>query len=317
VNPHKLRRLRQKAANANQPPATPAISSTPPSVGTLINRAEDAFATCRHFVGEMLLGREHVVYCSSVPGVGKTTRFQQSCEWFTRAEEIGWKLARNADGTWPDERLTRFDEHGNFTFGPRWTRIEDGEPVFHARWFIVSAHCTPIYLHAYAHEFSERGELIIGDDLPVARTGPGYAQLLQLLDDKPVRWMSWQSMRNLPTVPWRSESPPSRYQTRGGMAFLGNTPVEKLPPALTNRLTNAVRVPVETRDDILQWCRHMAHNGALAGHSNAEIADALRYLTDEIYPAPKRSLSLRTLVAACRMRQREPENWRRLAAYAF
>jgi hypothetical protein len=318
VNKYKLfaqraqARQQQAPANTNQQPA-PAIVKTPPSANRIINLTEDAFAAGEHYIVEMLRGHETTLLMSGSPGTGKTFRMNRAAEHETRNDRLYWKVARGTDGKWADERLTRYAQGGAYTFGPRWhIPGEDGEPTFHPRYYVLEGHTTPAAMVGYLHEYNQRGELLIGDDLDIPRSGPAYFLLLHATDSRKKRRIQWASTRKLPNVPWRSGVVPAHFFTEGAFAVTTNKRFEEIPEALLSRLT-PIRIPINSREDEHHWLRHVAYHGALTDFTAAEIADALDYIANFIFPVKGRRLTVRTLVAVARLRQRQPERWRKLA----
>jgi hypothetical protein len=160
--------------------------------------------------------------------------------------------------------------------------------------------------------YENRNKIVVFDDCDSVMKDPVAANLLKgALDSYDKR-----------TITWNAESfggdddLPKSFEFTGGVIFISNMPMYKIPQALISR-----SLPADvsmTRPEIIErMAAIVAEGDFLADFEMSHKTDALAFIAKHANNPAVKSLNLRTLILATKARATKPEHWERLSLYAM
>jgi len=125
------------------------------------------------------------------------------------------------------------------------------------------------------------------------------------------------------TISWNSESPfgkedalPRSFKFYGGVVFISNLPMYKVPQALISRCL-AADVSM-TREEIIQRMTTIVKAGEFLPAVDMEVKlECLEYLAEVSKLPEVQALNLRSLIKTVNIRLSVPSNWKRRALYSL
>lgn len=160
--------------------------------------------------------------------------------------------------------------------------------------------------------YENRNKIVVFDDCDSVMKDPVAANLLKgALDSYDKR-----------TITWNAESfggdddLPRSFEFTGGVIFISNMPMYKIPQALISR-----SLPADvsmTRPEIIErMAAIVAEGDFLADFEMSHKTDALAFIAKHANNPAVKSLNLRTLILATKARATKPAHWERLSLYAM
>jgi len=164
----------------------------------------------------------------------------------------------------------------------------------------------------YRTLFENKNKIVVFDDCDNILKDPGAANLLKAaLDSYDKRVITW----NAESFGGEDDLPRSFIFT-GGVIFISNMPMYKIPQALISR-----SMPADvsmTRPEIIERMRAIVSEGEfLVEYEMSAKLEALEFIAENANRPEVKSLNLRTLINVTKARVAKPDHWKRLALYAM
>lgn len=164
----------------------------------------------------------------------------------------------------------------------------------------------------YRTLFENRNKICVFDDCDSVLKDPVAANLLKAaLDSYDKRIITW----NAESFGGDDDLPRS-FEFTGGVIFISNMPMYKIPQALISR-----SMPADvsmTRPEIIERMRAIVSEGEfLADYTMPSKLEALEFIAENANRPEVKSINLRTLINVCKARVAKPDHWKRLALYAM
>lgn len=164
----------------------------------------------------------------------------------------------------------------------------------------------------YRTLYENRSKIVVFDDCDSVLKDPVAANLLKAaLDSYDKRIISWNAESF-----GSDEDLPRSFEFTGGVIFISNMPMYKIPQALISR-----SMPADvsmTRSEIIERMRAIVKEGEfLNEYSMSDKSEALEFIAENANRPEVKSINLRTLINVCKARVAKPDHWKRLALYAM
>lgn len=159
--------------------------------------------------------------------------------------------------------------------------------------------------------YENRSKIVVFDDCDSVLKDPVAANLLKAaLDSYDKRIITWNAES------FGDDDLPRSFEFTGGVVFISNLPMHKIPQALISR-----SLPADvsmTRSEIIERMRAIVAEGDfLADYNNEFKQDALGFIAENANRPEIKSINLRTLINVTKVRATKPQHWKRLATYAM
>jgi hypothetical protein len=164
----------------------------------------------------------------------------------------------------------------------------------------------------YRTLYENKGRIVVFDDCDSVLKDPVASNLLKAaLDSYDKRVITW----NAEGFGGEDDLPKSFIFT-GGVIFISNMPMYKIPQAIISR-----SMPADvsmTRSEIIERMTAIVKGGDfLVGYEMAHKMDALKFIAENANRPEIKSINLRTLINVTKARATKPDHWKRLALYAM
>ena len=164
----------------------------------------------------------------------------------------------------------------------------------------------------YRTLFENKSKIVVFDDCDSVLKDPVAANLLKAaLDSYDKRIITW----NAESFGGDDDLPRS-FEFTGGVIFISNMPMFKIPQAIISR-----SMPADvsmTRPEIIERMRAIVTEGEfLADYEMSAKTEALEFIAENANRPEVKSINLRTLINVCKARVAKPDHWKRLALYAL
>lgn len=159
--------------------------------------------------------------------------------------------------------------------------------------------------------YENRNKIVVFDDCDSVIKCPVAANILKAcLDSYDKRIVTWNSEG------WSDDELPRSFEFTGGVVFISNMPMYKIPQALISR-----SMPADvsmTRPEIIErMAAIIEENEFLPEYDKSMKLEALEFISENSSRSEVRSINLRTLINVTKARASKPESWKRLALYAM
>ena len=161
--------------------------------------------------------------------------------------------------------------------------------------------------------FENRNRLVVFDDCDSVLKDPVAANLLKAaLDSYDKRVITWNAEGSF----GGDDDLPKSFIFTGGVIFISNLPMYKVPQAIISR-----SMPADvsmTRVEIIERMRTIVKSDDfLSGFEMEHKQEALSFIADNAHRPEVKEINLRTLINVTKARATKPETWKRLALYAM
>ena len=159
----------------------------------------------------------------------------------------------------------------------------------------------------YRTLYENRGRLVIFDDCDSVLFEEKSANVLKAaLDSYDERWVNWGVENN------DEDGLPNRFLFTGGVIFISNKPMHKMPQAILSR--SACADVSMTRTEIVQRMRQIVAKGEFLEDEKMSIKnEALDFIAEHATNHQIKAINLRTLITVVTNRRCMPERWKRLS----
>lgn len=163
----------------------------------------------------------------------------------------------------------------------------------------------------YRTLFENKNKIVVFDDCDSVLKDPVAANLLKAaLDSYDKRIITWNAEA------FGDDDLPRSFEFTGGVVFISNMPMYKIPQAIISR-----SMPADvsmTRLEIIERMRAIVSEGEflVEYEMNAKL-EALEFIAENANRPEVKSINLRTLINVCKARVAKPDHWKRLALYAM
>lgn len=189
--------------------------------------------------------------------------------------------------------------------------MEIGAKMFARGYVVVKGYSTPKGLFRTLYE--NRNQIIVFDDCDSVLKDPTAVNLLKAaLDSYETRWVTWNSEGG-----WGGDDDlPRSFEFTGGVIFISNLPMSKIPQALRSR---AMCADVGmTRAEIIERMETIVRSDEfLPEFEQSHKLEALQFVAEHAYHPLVQQLNLRSLVNVVKARRSKPDTWRRLGLYSM
>lgn len=163
----------------------------------------------------------------------------------------------------------------------------------------------------YRTLYENRNKIVVFDDCDSVLKDPVAANVLKAcLDSYEKRIVTWNSEG------WGDDDLPKSFEFTGGVIFISNMPMSRVPQALISR-----SMPADvsmTRPEIIErMSTIIEENEFLPEYDKALKLEALYFIAENSPRKEVRSINLRTLINVTKARASKPDSWKRLALYAM
>ena len=165
----------------------------------------------------------------------------------------------------------------------------------------------------YRTLYENRNRLVVFDDCDSVLKDPVAANLLKAaLDSYDKRVITWNAEASF----GGEDDLPRSFIFNGGVIFISNLPMFKVPQAIISR-----SMPADvsmTRKEIIERMAVIVQEGEfLPGYDTEYKSDALAFIAANSERPEIKEINLRTLINVTKARATKPEHWKRLALYAM
>lgn len=186
------------------------------------------------------------------------------------------------------------------------------DPAFTSKSYaVVKGFSTAKGLYRTLYENKDR--LVVFDDCDSILKDPVAANLLKAaLDSYDKRVITW----NAESAFGGEDDLPRSFLFTGGVIFISNMPMYKIPQAIISR---AMPADVSmTRVEIIERMTSIVKAGDfMAGFEMAHKLEALDFIAANSTRPEVKEINLRTLINVTKARTAKPDHWKRLALYAM
>lgn len=159
--------------------------------------------------------------------------------------------------------------------------------------------------------FENRHSIVVFDDCDSILRDPVAANLLKAaLDSYDRRIITWNAEGFI------DDGLPRSFEFTGGVIFISNLPMYKIPQALLSR-----SMPADvsmTRHEIIERMETIVRDADFLPEFEMSMkSEALEYIAENAHRPEIKAINLRTLINVTKTRATKPEHWKRLALYAM
>jgi hypothetical protein len=192
-------------------------------------------------------------------------------------------------------------------------QMEIGAKFDGARGYIViKGYSTPKGLYRTLYE--NRNQIVIFDDCDSVLKDANAVNILKsALDSYDVRRVTWNAET---TFGYNDEDLPKSFEFTGGVIFISNMSMEKVPAPIRSR---AMCADVSmTRDEMIERMHTIVRSAEFMPETPMEHkTDAMDFIEEHANNPLISKLNLRTLVNVTKSRGSRPDNWKRIALYSM
>jgi hypothetical protein len=161
--------------------------------------------------------------------------------------------------------------------------------------------------------YENRNKIVVFDDCDSVLRDPIAANLLKAaLDSYDKRIITWNAEASF----GGDDDLPKSFEFTGGVIFISNMPMYKIPQAIISR-----SMPADvsmTRPEIIERMTAIVKGGDfLPEFELSHKLEALTFIAENANRPEIKSINLRSLINATKARATKPEHWKRLALYAL
>lgn len=161
--------------------------------------------------------------------------------------------------------------------------------------------------------FENRNKIVVFDDCDSVLKDPVAANLLKAaLDSYDKRIITWNAEGSF----GGEDDLPKSFEFTGGVIFISNMPMYKIPQALISR-----SMPADvsmTRPEIIERMTAIVKGGDfLPEFELSHKLEALAFIEENAHRPEVKAINLRTLINCTKARATKPEHWKRLSLYAM
>lgn len=161
--------------------------------------------------------------------------------------------------------------------------------------------------------YENKGRIVVFDDCDSVLKDPVASNLLKAaLDSYDKRVITWNAEGGF----GGEDDLPKSFLFTGGVVFISNMPMYKVPQAIISR-----SMPADvsmTRSEIIERMTTIVKSGDfLVGFQMVHKLEALEYIAANANRPEIKEINLRTLINATKARATKPEHWKRLSMYAM
>lgn len=165
----------------------------------------------------------------------------------------------------------------------------------------------------YRTLFENRNRLVVFDDCDSVLKDAVAANLLKAaLDSYDKRVITW----NAETSFGGDDELPKSFIFTGGVIFISNMPMYKIPQAIISRSMPA-DVSMTRKEIIERMSVIVKSDDFLVGYEQEHKEEALNFIAANSERAEVKEINLRTLINVTKARATKPDHWKRLALYAM
>ena len=161
--------------------------------------------------------------------------------------------------------------------------------------------------------YENKDRLVVFDDCDSVLKDPVASNLLKAaLDSYDKRIITWNAEGGF----GGDDELPKSFLFTGGVIFISNMPMYKIPQAIISR-----SMPADvsmTRSEIIERMTAIVKAGDfLVGYELAHKLEALEFIAANSARPEIKEINLRTLINVTKARSTKPDHWKRLALYAM
>jgi hypothetical protein len=161
--------------------------------------------------------------------------------------------------------------------------------------------------------YENKNRLVVFDDCDSVLKDPVASNLLKAaLDSYDKRVITWNAEASF----GGDDELPKSFIFTGGVIFISNMPMYKIPQAIISR-----SLPADvsmTRSEIIErMATIVKSDDFLAGYEMEHKQDALNFIAANAHRPEIKEINLRTLINVTKARATKPDHWKRLALYAM
>lgn len=188
----------------------------------------------------------------------------------------------------------------------------DEDPVLPAcekEFVVIKGFSTPKGLYRSLYE--NKNSLIVFDDCDSVLENSTACNILKAaLDSYDERIVSWHTMAFI------DDGLPQSFKFSGGVIFISNMSMNKIPQALVSRAQ--IADVSMSREEIVTRMRYIVDHGTFMPEVEMEIKDeALNFIAKNANSKFVKTINLRTLIGVIKARLAKPDHWERLALYSM
>lgn len=163
----------------------------------------------------------------------------------------------------------------------------------------------------YRTLYQNKNRIVVFDDCDSVLKDPVAANLLKAaLDSYDTRMITWNSES------FGDDGLPRSFEFTGGIVFISNMPMFKIPQPLISR-SMAADVSM-TRSEVIERMRTIVAGGEfLPEYEMEHKEDAIEFIAENAHRPQVKHVNLRTLINVTKARAAKPEHWQRLALYTL
>ncbi len=186
---------------------------------------------------------------------------------------------------------------------------EPGQKITENGYVVVKGFSTAKGLYRTLYENKNR--IVVFDDCDSVLRDPVAANLLKAaLDSYDTRMVTWNSEG------FGDDGLPRSFEFTGGIVFISNMPMFKIPQPLISR-SMAADVSM-TRPEVIERMRTIVAGGEfLPEYEMEHKEEAIEFIAANSHRPQVKHVNLRTLINVTKARAAKPEHWERLALYTL
>ena len=175
---------------------------------------------------------------------------------------------------------------------------------------VVKGYSTPKGLYRTLYE--NRNNIIVFDDCDSILENTTSTNLLKAaLDSYEKRVITWNS-----ESPFGGDGLPKSFEFKGGVIFISNLMMHKMPQAVMSR--SMLADVTMSRTEIVTRMRTIVDEGGFMPEVDMEYkTDALNFIEQNVNSPDIKAMNLRTLIGVVKARIAKPEHWERLSLYSM
>ena len=165
----------------------------------------------------------------------------------------------------------------------------------------------------YRTLYENRDRVVVFDDCDSVLKDPVAANLLKAaLDSYDSRIVTWNAEAGF----GGDDDLPKSFLFTGGVVFISNMPMYKIPQALISR-SMAADVSMTRSEIVERMASIIKDDEFLPSYEMEHKSEALQFIAQHAFRPEVKELNLRTLINVTKARATKPQHWQRLALYAM